>query len=145
MYYNIIQISNANTNPFLTPTDKNEMSVVISPVDSRKSSGPNSIPVNILKLLKNDISQQLSDIFNMAFLTGQFHTVLKIAKIILIHKKQSKVDYTNYRPIFLLSNVEKIIEKLMYKRRSIFSGYQQSDILFTIWLSTETLDYPCFD
>ena len=31
-------------------------------------------------------------------------------------KKQSKVDYTNYRPISLLSNIQKIIEKLMYKR-----------------------------
>ena len=76
--------------------------------------------MKILKLLKNDISQQLSDIFNMSFLTGQFPSVLKIAKVIPIHKKQSKVDYANYRPISLLSNIEKIIEKLMYKRLSNF-------------------------
>ena len=85
------------------------------------------MPVKILKLLKYDISQQLSDIFNMSFLTRQFPSVLKIAKVTTIHKKQSnsKVDYTNYRPISLLSNIEKIIEKL--------------------WLSTETTDYTCFD
>ena len=76
--------------------------------------------MKILKLLKNDISQQLSDIFNMSFLTGQFPSVLKIAKVIPIHKKQSKVDYANYRPISLLSNIEKIIEKVMYKRLSDF-------------------------
>ena len=56
----------------------------------------------------------------MSFSTRQFPSVLKIAKIIPIHKKQSKVDYTNYRPICLLSNVEKIIEKLMYKGLSNF-------------------------
>ena len=56
----------------------------------------------------------------MSFSTGHFPLVLKIAKVILIHKKQSKVDYTNYRPIFLLSNIEKIIEKLMYKKLSNF-------------------------
>ena len=56
----------------------------------------------------------------MSFSTGQFPSVLKIAKVIPIHKKQSKVDYTNYRPISLLSNIEKIIEKLMYKRLSNF-------------------------
>ena len=56
----------------------------------------------------------------MSFLTGQFPSVLKIAKVIPIHKKQSKVDYANYRPISLLSNIEKIIEKLMYKRLSNF-------------------------
>ena len=56
----------------------------------------------------------------MSFLTGQFPSVLKIAKVIPIHKKQSKVDYVNYRPIYLLSNIEKIIGKLMYKRQSNF-------------------------
>ena len=63
--------SNRNSNTFLLiPTDKNEISLIISSLDSHKSSGPNSIPVKILKLLKNDISQQLSDIFNMSFSTG---------------------------------------------------------------------------
>ena len=105
---------------FLTPTDKNEMSLIISSLDSHKSSGLNNIPVKTLRLLKNDISQQLSDIFNMSFSTGQFPSVLEIAKLIAILKKQSRVDYTNYRPIFLLSSIEKIIEKLTYKRLSNF-------------------------
>ena len=52
----------------------------------------------------------------MSFSTEQFPSVAKIAKVILLHKEQSKVDYTNYRPISLLSNIEKIIEKIMYKR-----------------------------
>ena len=56
----------------------------------------------------------------MSFSTGKFPSVLKIAKVIPIHKKQSKVDYTNYRPTSLLSNIEKIIENLMYKRLSYF-------------------------
>ena len=90
--------------------------------DSHKSSGPNSIPLKSLKLLKNDISQQRSDIFNTAFLTGQFSSVLKIARVIPIHQKQSKVDYINYRPISLLSNIEKVNEKLMYKRLFNFLG-----------------------
>ena len=68
--------------------------------------------MKILKLLKNDISQELSDIFNMSFSTGQFSSVLKIAKVIPIHKKQSKVDYINSRPLSILSNIDKIIERL---------------------------------
>ena len=35
-------------------------------------------------------------------------------------QKQSKVDYKNYMPISLLFNIEKIVEKLMYKRLSNF-------------------------
>ena len=114
-------LSHTNTNTFfLTPTDKNKIPFIISSLDLHKSSSPNSIPVKILKLLKYDVSQQLSDTFNMSFSTRQFPSVLKIAKVIPIHKKQSKVDYTNYRPISLLSNIEKIIAKLMYKRLSNF-------------------------
>ena len=64
-YTDYLSYSNTNTF-FLTPTDKNEISLIISFFfDSHKSSSPNSIPVKILKLLKNDICQQLSDIFNV--------------------------------------------------------------------------------
>ena len=79
-YTDYLSYSNTNT-LFLTPTDKNEVSHTIFSLDCHKSSGPNSIPVKILKLLKNDISQQLSDIL-MSFSTGQFPSVLKIAKVI---------------------------------------------------------------
>ena len=80
----------------------------------------------------------------MSFLTGQFSSVLKIAKVIPIHKKQSKVDYQNYRPIFLLSNIEKIIEKLMYKRLSNFLDINNLiySLQFGFWqkyLTTHTL------
>ena len=75
-YTDYLSYSNTNTF-FLTPTDKNEISLIISSLDSHKSSGPNSIPVKIFKLLKNDISQHLSDIFNISFSTGQFPPVLK--------------------------------------------------------------------
>ena len=71
----------------MTETDKNE----ISSPDSQKSFGPSSIPVKILKLLKNDISQQLSDILNMLFITGKFTSVLKIAEVTPIHKKNQKL------------------------------------------------------
>ena len=70
-----------------------------------------------MKLLKNDISSQLSEIFIISFSSGVFPSILiKTAKVIPIHKKDSKLDFSNYRPISLLSNVEKILERLMYNR-----------------------------
>ena len=76
---------------FLSPTDKYEITNIISSFDPNKSTGPNSIPTKILKLLKNDISAQLPDIFNASFSTGVFPSIIKIAKAVPIHKKQSKV------------------------------------------------------
>ena len=42
---------------FLEPCSPNEIKDLISSMNQNKSSGPNSIPVRILKLLKCDISK----------------------------------------------------------------------------------------
>ena len=89
---------------------------ITSSLNSNKSVGRNSIPTKILKLLKNDIFSQLADIFNISFSTGVFPTILKVAKVVLVYKKDSKLDFSNYWPISLLSNIEKILEKLMNNR-----------------------------
>ena len=49
-----------------------------------------------------------------------FPSVLKFAKVVPVFQKDSKLDYSNYRPISLLSNIEKILEKLMYERLYTF-------------------------
>ena len=108
---------------FLQPTDKEEIANIISSLNSNKTSGPNSIPYRVLFLLKNEISKQLADLFNLSFMTGVFPSVLKTAKIVPVFKKDSKLNYSNYRPISLLSNIEKILEKLMYKRLYAFLDY----------------------
>ena len=62
----------------------------------------------------------MADFFNLSFKTGVFSSVLKTAKVIPIFKKDSKLNYSNYRPISLLSNIEKILEKHMYRRLYTF-------------------------
>ena len=44
----------------------------------------------------------------------------KAAKVIPIHKKDSRLECSNYRPIAILSNIDNILEKLMYKRLQSF-------------------------
>ena len=62
----------------------------------------------------------MADLFNLSFETGVFPSVFKAANVIPIFKKDSKLDYCNYCSIFLLSNIEKICEKLMYRRLYTF-------------------------
>ena len=45
-------------------------------------------------------------------MTGVFPSVLKIAKVVPVFKKDSKLDYSNYHPISLLSNIEKYLKNL---------------------------------
>ena len=53
-------------------------------------------------------------------MTGVFPSVLKAVKVVPVFKKDSKLDYSNDLPISLLSNIEKILEKLVYKRLYTF-------------------------
>ena len=53
-------------------------------------------------------------------MTGVFPDVPKTAKVVPVFKKDSKLDHNNYRPIPLLSNIEKILEKRTYKRLHTF-------------------------
>ena len=55
------------TSFFMSPTDKNEIISNISALDSQKAPRPNNIPIKILKLMENDISDQLTVFFNLSF------------------------------------------------------------------------------
>ena len=81
-------------------------------------------------LLKQDISLQLADLFNLSFSSGSFPSILKTAKVVPVFKKDSKLDCCNYRPISHLSNVEKILEKLMYKR--VYNFLTENNIIYDL-------------
>ena len=97
--------------------DPSEIIYIIDSIENSKSTGPHSIPTDILKLIKNNICLPLKEIINMSFATGVYPELLKIAKVIPIFKnKGDQLLVANYRPICLLSNVNKIFEKLVYSR-----------------------------
>ena len=97
--------------------DPGEIELLIGSLNPRKASGPNSIPVDILHLLKRDISKPLSMLFNLSFTNGTYPSLFKLAKAIPIFKmKGSMLETSNYRPISLLSNLNKLLEKLMFNR-----------------------------
>jgi hypothetical protein len=110
-------LNHSNRNSmFLSPVTPEEVSNSILSLSSNKSSGPNSIPIKILKLIHQDISFPLSNIINLSFTKGRFPSTLKLSKVIPVFKKGSPLESSNYRPISLLSNIEKIFEKLMHSR-----------------------------
>ena len=110
--------NNSSNSFFLSPTNKNEISSIISSLHPNKSVGPNSIPTKILKLLKDEISSHLSDIYNISFSMGMFPSVLKTAKVIPLYKKDSNKK-----------DSKKMLEKLVYNR-------------ITKYLNNNNLIYP---
>ena len=72
------------------------------------------VPVVVLKAIADIISPPLAYRINMSFLSGNFPTCLKIARITSIFKSEDPTEMSNYRPISILSNFSKIYEKLIY-------------------------------
>ena len=122
-----------NNSLFIQPTDSEEIANIISSLNINKASRPFSIPNKILILLKQDISIQLADLFNLSFFSGSFPSKLQTAKVVSVFKKGSKLDCCNYRPISLLSYVEKILEKLMYK--GVHNFLTENNIIYDLQFS----------
>ena len=111
-------LENSNEhNFFIKPTNKHELIIIINKIITNKASGPHSVPNDILHLIKQNITEPLAEIINLSFVNGTYFNNLKISKVLPFYKdKGSKLECKNYRPISLLSNINKIIEKIMYNR-----------------------------
>ena len=114
---------------YLSPAGPAEVEKIIDELNIKKSIGPFGVPVFLLKSFKTFFSFWLSELVNLSFETGIFPDVLKIAKVNPLHKKDSKIDHRNYRPISLLSVVSKVFEKLIYKR--IYFYLDQKKLIYS--------------
>ena len=130
----------------VTPT---EVKLEISRVPNNKSHNLYSCPTQILKCTSNVISNTLAEIINLSISTGVYPNKLKMAKIIPIFKTDDNTDSNNYRPISLLSNFNRIFEKLIFKRMESFIGQNnllspsQYDFRKTLSAQYAILDIVC--
>ena len=93
-----------------------------------------------MKISKEIISLPLSQLINDSISKGSFPNICKLAQVIPIFKNYSRLLCTNYRPVSLLSNINKIFEKVIQSRLNLF--LEQHNLLcpyqfgFQIYYST---------
>ena len=104
----------SNESVIITATNRKEICKIRSSLNINKPYEPSSISAKIFHLVQDQISKYLATLCNLFFPTGIFLTNLKKVKIILIYRNDSKRDVTNWRPISLLPNINKILKKLMH-------------------------------
>ena len=120
-----------DTNFVMHSADTEEILRIILSLNNSKSSGPNSIPTEVLKLLGPNICYPLKEIINISFATGKYPDKLKIAEIVAVFKNKGDPRLVNnYRPISLLSNINKIFEKLVYAR--LYSFLELHECIFEL-------------
>ena len=101
---------------FINPITKDELESEINNLNSKKSPGYDGISSQVIKAIATEISEPLSHIFNLSFVSGTIPDHLKIALVTPIFKANENNEFKNYRPISVLTCFSKLLEKLMYKR-----------------------------
>ena len=109
-------------------TSENEVLNILNSLDQNKSTGPDGIPVKLLKLTALLIADPLAQLFNKSLAEGRFPEKFKEADVKPIFKhKGSPTDISCYRPISILSALSKIFEKIVH--RNIYKHITEHKLL----------------
>ena len=114
--YNRYFPNRVNNTFFLTPVNENELLKEINRLNPRKSSGADNIGARLVQLCPTKFAENLTKIYNNAMAKGEYPAQIKITKVIALYKKGEKYTPGNYRPISLLSSLNKLFEKILCKR-----------------------------
>ena len=86
-------------------------------LDSSKASGPDCIPVVVLKNCESELSYILAELFNMCLKESCFPDCWKVSSVVPVFKNVGERSTAkNYHPVSLLSVVSKVFEKLVNNR-----------------------------
>ena len=123
--YNLV----SRLNSIILTTD--EVTIVLKSLPLGKAAGPDGVNNRVLKELADVLSLPLCDLFNQSLSTGEFPEQWKLSHITPIPKSGDLSLVSNYRPIALLSNIDKVFERAVFKHlynhlleNSILKPYQ---------------------
>jgi hypothetical protein len=93
-----------------------EIDKIIHSLKCKDSYGYDEVSTRILKISAPYILSPLTYICNKILSTAIFPDRLKFSEVKPLFKKGATTEFSNYRPISLLTSFSKVIEKIVYKR-----------------------------
>lgn len=106
---------------------------------------PNSLPHKTVKQVKSVTPFHLLNLSINPSCKGFYPSLPKIAEVVPVFKRESRLLCSNCRPIKILSSASKIIEKLMdkklknpYNKKDAFAIYN----LVSVWIVLQII-HPC--
>ena len=93
-----------------------EFQWALESITMNKSSGGDGIPGELFQILKDDAVKVLHSICQQIWKTQQWPQDWKRSVFILIPKKGSAKEYSNYCTIALISHASKVILKILQAR-----------------------------
>ena len=117
--------TNVKNSLFLNPVTEDEIVRVVAQLKPKKSKGHDELDMCLIKKLIPYIVVPLKHIFNLSLLSGVFPDSMKIARVIPLFKTGNTKEFSNYRPISLLPQFSKILEKNYHSRLMAFIDSNQ--------------------
>lgn len=112
---NIPELPLHHAGPHLTDVSISRLAVEqkLQTLKAAGSPGPDDIHPRMLKELSSSISLPLAMLYQKSLDCGELPDIWKQARVVPIHKKGSKQEPGNYRPISLTSVVCKVLESII--------------------------------
>ena len=104
-----------------------ELEEAVASLKPNKIPGCDSIHVNVIKTIYEELKRPIFYIFDQSLKSGIFPDKLKIAKFFPIYKSGKTYVLSNYRPISVLPCFSKILERIMYNR--LYNYLNENEIL----------------
>ena len=104
-----------------------EVSNIIQNLDKSKATGPDQVHNRLLIVASSIIAEPLTILFNRSLRESKFPAIWKVSHVTTLHKKGPKEFCNNYRPIFLLSCIGKVLEKCIHKH--VYNFLQYNNII----------------
>lgn len=89
---------------------------ILCKLNSSKATGLDQLSPRFVKDGAALIVSPLTHILNLSFKSGELPDDIKAARVTPIHKKNSKLDAGNYRPVSILSTISKLFERIVYNQ-----------------------------
>ena len=102
-----------NNNDFEINLNPSRVEEILKKLSPSKAMGPDKIHGHVLKNCSNTLCVPLSIMFKISYSTSIIPTQWKLALVVPVHKKGSKSDVENYRPISLTCLIMKVFERLI--------------------------------
>jgi hypothetical protein len=109
----------------LIPPDETEVLREIQHLKNNSAVGHDGISTEVIKKLSDKLTPLLLLLISVIFTSGIYPTIFKKAVIIPIHKGGSRLAIESYRPISVLPVLNKVVERIIFKRLSQFFHHHQ--------------------
>ena len=89
---------------------------LLKKLKNTKSTSIDELDNYSVKIAADIIDKPLHHVITLSILQSKFPVSWKLSKVIPLHKKHSKMDMKNFRPVAILSPLSKILEKIVYEQ-----------------------------